>query len=97
VVLVHELMHNFDVYSSHLHYYYDHAHLWTAFLDLYATRVAGVERDDHYRDQLDLAFLKFEKHGVTWQHCISKDFWADPCAVFPFPVNHLYGYMVPVL
>jgi hypothetical protein len=75
-VVVHEMNHNFDVYSAYLHYLPDHGHAWTDLMDTYIRIYSRMG----FRDLSPEEIQRFEirqkyvpyisDETATWEHCV---------------------------
>lgn len=95
LILMHEMAHNFDVYSSHLHYHADSAHFWTDLL-IPSTYVQGLMESEvpvgdgilddlqwfeRERAWLDETMLPYlNEPGHSWQRCVVDDDCEDTSA-----------------
>jgi hypothetical protein len=78
-ILVHEMAHNFDVFSPYLHYLPDHAHAWTDFFQYFAAyrygRHAHNEEapDDLFRSPVSSAWQAYVTDGeANWSLCVEQ-------------------------
>ncbi|HEX6203864.1 MAG TPA: putative metal-binding motif-containing protein [Thermoanaerobaculia bacterium] len=86
-ILLHEMAHNFDVYSTQLHYHDDSSHFWTDLL-FYAYVHGMMEGDLHFgesamahmqwfereRSWMEAKLLSYLNHpGRSWQACVRDD------------------------
>ncbi|NNL99172.1 MAG: hypothetical protein HKO62_00385 [Gammaproteobacteria bacterium] len=78
-ILVHEMAHNFDVFSPYLHYLPDHAHAWTDFFQYFAAyrygRYAHNEEapDDLFRSPVSSAWQTYvTDSAANWSLCVEQ-------------------------
>ncbi len=91
-VLVHELVHNFDVFSPYLSYVADGSHGWTNFITNYyfAFSHEGIEDespDDFIQYALNYTSFYFRDPAATWESCVRDDQCEDRY-ILP---NNTYG------
>jgi hypothetical protein len=85
ILLFHEMVHNFDVYASHLHYHDDSAHFWTDLVNVWGYVYGMMEGDVPVGNGLVEDKLWFEREqawveatslpflnrpGGSWQTCV---------------------------
>lgn len=76
-ILVHEMVHNFDAFSGHLHYLPDHAHAWTDFFQYFAAyrygrnTVGGEAPDDLFNSPVSAAWKDYvASDTASWARCV---------------------------
>ncbi len=95
-LLLHEIGHNFDVYSRYLHYLPDHAHAWTEMFEYFAphrySRInsRGMAADDLYKLAMNATWKDYvTRQSANWEHCV-KD---DQCEDIGLPANKLWAML----
>lgn len=74
-VLVHELTHNFDVFSQYLTYVDDGSHGWTTFITNYYARYSHegfptISPEEALQDALDISAPMFQDPAADWASCV---------------------------
>lgn len=95
-VLLHEMAHNFDAYSTFLHYLPDHAHAWTDMFEYFApnryARVSsnGEAPDDRYNSPVSAVWKNYVlEESADWQQCVKN----GSCADLGLPANSLWAML----
>lgn len=74
-ILVHELTHNFDLFSSYVAFPADYPHAWTSFLTYYYFPYAregylGFPFEDVVRDWAEISGRYFRDPTADWRRCV---------------------------
>jgi hypothetical protein len=79
LLLVHEMVHNFDAYAGHLHYLPDHPHAWTDFFQYFAAYRYGRQTskgeapDDLFQSPVSAAWKDYiEDDTASWASCVKS-------------------------
>lgn len=91
-VIMHELVHNFDVYWQETAYTLDHPHSWTSFMEFYAPYYAHqgvIGRPPHAGTALWLERFQqyLDEPTANWQRCAVD----DQCRVHDVYPNQTWG------
>ena len=83
-VLLHEMAHNFDIYSSYLHYLPDHAHAWTEIFEFFAPyrysrlSVNGMTADELYNSPMNSVWKEYiTDQQASWELCVRDNSCTD--------------------
>ena len=95
-VLLHEMAHNFDEYSSFLHYLPDHPHAWTDMFEFFApfrySRASshGQAPDDIYHSPVSSVWKEYvNRENADWQACVEQ----GGCGDMGLSANNLWAML----
>ena len=95
-LLLHEMAHNFDIYSNYLHYLPDHAHAWTDMFEYFAPhRYArinsrGAAPDDLYSLPVSTIWKTYvTEPTASWNQCVRD----DACTELGMSANMLWAML----
>ena len=91
-VLIHEMTHNFDVFSQYLYYLPGHAHAWTDFVNLYyfvytQEGQLGSNPGEVASDWLATTAPYFNDPTATWESCVRD----GQCEARGITANNAWG------
>ncbi|MCP4047631.1 MAG: hypothetical protein GY732_16790, partial [Gammaproteobacteria bacterium] len=95
-VLLHEMAHNFDMFSSYLYYLPDHAHAWTDMFEFFAPfRFARFNShdqvpDDVYNSPVSAVWKKYvTEESANWERCVIN----GACTDLGMTANNLWAML----
>jgi hypothetical protein len=93
-ILLHEMAHNFDTFSTYLHYLPDHAHAWTDMFEFFAPyrysrdSTKGRSPDDLYNSPVRAVWKDYvADDSARWDNCVRD----QGCGDLGLPANGLWA------